>query len=124
MKINAVIEKCPEKGYSVYIENEGIPFGIIGEGSTIEQAKDDFMKGLNLAQEEYGVECTVSFYLDVASILAYYSNIVSLKGLNNITGISEPVLKQYISGLKKPTRATCDRIKTSLHTFGSELASV
>ena len=45
MKITALIEKGLDGIYSVFIAEKSYPYGIIGTGNTVKEARDDFMAG-------------------------------------------------------------------------------
>ena len=43
MKAIVIIERGKDGTFSAYIENNQLPFGIIGDGNTVEETIDDFM---------------------------------------------------------------------------------
>lgn len=125
--INVKIERGEDGTYGAYIINNTLPFGIIGEGNTSNQAKDDFLSSYNSMREYYEktnkkfVECKFEFSYDVASFLNYYSKILSLSGLEHITGINQGQLSHYVTGHRKPGKKTIEKIESNLHKFAEEL---
>lgn len=117
--------------YSAYMpDDDGLDYGLIGEGSTIDETKADFlacyeeMKAFYAEEGKHFEEVTFEFSYDVPSFLAYYKNRLTLSGLTLITGISQPQLSQYISGYRRPSKKTAAKIETALHEFGAELSKV
>lgn len=116
--------------YGTYAEN--CP-GIYGAGNTVEEAKEDAIKGLNLFIEHAPLEnlpdilkndYEIEFKYDVQSFLKRYSKQFSLSGLEKITGINQKLLSHYVNGRKKPRKATVEKIKSSIHAFAKELSQV
>ena len=128
--IKAVIEQNTNGHYSVYIDNvDDFNFGCVGVGETEKKAIADFETALKeLADyfrgkgDDFPDAVEIQYQFDYSSAIVYYSKIFSLNGLNKITGIPESALLQYINGNKQPTKTIFNKIKTSLHKFGRELA--
>jgi transcriptional regulator with XRE-family HTH domain len=51
-------------------------------------------------------------------------NMISLKGLAKITGISASQLSQYATGYRYPSPKTTAKIQQGLHTIANELSRV
>ena len=58
---------------------------------------------------------------DNASFLEYYSKIISLAGLERLTGVNQGQLSHYLTGKRKPSAKTTQKIQRHLHAFGKEL---
>jgi predicted RNase H-like HicB family nuclease len=132
MKMNRIIiiiEKSSDF-YDAYSENCE---GIYGAGPTVQEAKTNVLKGLELLiktrdrsqlpallQDEY----EVVFRFDVQSFLNQYGKLFSFAGLERLTGINQKLLHHYSSGLKKPRPAQRKRIETALHELGKELTAL
>jgi predicted RNase H-like HicB family nuclease len=127
--IKIIIEKSADY-YDAYAENCE---GVYGAGETVEEAKNNVLKGLELfvhsrdkkdlpdiLQDEY----TVMFHYDTQSFLKYYNNIFTNVALERITGINQKLLHHYSSGLKKPRPAQRKKIESALHQLGNELLAV
>ena len=124
--INAHIESNGQGMYSVYVE-EDLPFGLLGEGLTIEEAKIDFlavyegMRAAHKARTGEDVSYEFRFITDLSAFLANYKYIMSLAGLSKLTGINKVQLSQYICGTRRPSPQTQDKIKKALAGLGQEL---
>ncbi len=130
--VQAFIERGADGTYSIYIdldENQ-LTYGIIGDGKTVEEAVTDFkitygdMKKLYAEKNKPFEEVNFQFVYDVASFLAYYSKVLSLAGLHRLTGINQGQLSHYVTGRRKPSVKTIEKIEHSLHQFASELSQV
>jgi hypothetical protein len=131
-KVKAFIERGNDGTYGVYVdlEDNTLNYGIIGDGSTVDEAIVDFylcyedMKKSHEKDNQYFVEAEFEFHYDIASFLQYYSNKFTLAGLQNITGVSQYQLSHYVTGHRKPGVKTVKKIETSLHNFAKELSQV
>lgn len=128
MKVIAFIERGTDGTYSVYIPDNKLPFGFLGEGKTVEEAKSDFFTSFEDMKEFYkekGGECPeVEFELkyDLPSFLQAYSKIFSFGWLERITGVNQRQLSQYVNGYRNPSVKTARKIEEKLHEFGEELS--
>lgn len=130
-KVRVFIEQGPKGDYSAYMpDDDGLDYGITGEGKTIQETVDDFhavyegMKELFAEQGRAFEEVEFDISYDIPSFLAYYKKRLTLTGLGELTGISQPQLSQYISGYRKPSKKTSRKIEEALHSFGEELQQV
>jgi len=132
MKVKAFIERGDDGSYGVYIdlEDNRLNYGIIGEGKTVNEAIDDFhdsykeMKELYASENKHFEEAEFEFKYDTASFLAYYSNILSLAGLGRLTGIAQGQLSHYVTGKRKPSPRTVQKIEKSLHAFAADIGTI
>lgn len=130
--IKAFIERGNDGTYGVYIdlEDNTLNYGIHGNGNTVQDAVDDFlsayeaMKAFHAEKNKEFVEAKFQFMYDVASFLAYYKGKVSLTGLGSLTGINPKQLNHYVTGVRKPSPKTVQKIEKSLHEFGKELSQL
>lgn len=131
-KVKAFIERGNDGTYSVYVdlEDKTLNYGIIGDGKTVQEAVEDFknsyteMKEMHNELGKHFVEAEFSFVYDVASFLSYYSKMLSLAGLERITGINQGQLSHYVTGHRKPSPKTIEKIEHNLHHFGNEISQV
>ena len=127
--VKAVIEKC-SYGYSVYIADECVNYGLLGEGKTVSEAMEDFklsyeeMKESYKNEERYFEEAEFEFYFDIASFLQMYAFAFTLAGLERITGVNQKQLGHYINGVRKPSKRTIEKIESGLKKFSNELSAV
>ena len=129
-KINVVIERGIDGSFSAYIEDDNCEFGCIGEGKSVEETKADFMKAVGEMQEVYAEEGSkfpdveFDFIYDMASFLNYYAYAFSLAGLARITGVNQGQLSHYVTGRRRPSKSTVEKIEQSLHDFANEIGQV
>ena len=106
MVIEAVIERATDGTFNVYCSKEIFS----GAGDTIEEAKADMMQQIKFYKEtaiaegfKYPAfldgEYSFSYKIDVVSLMQYYVNsgILSLAGLEKLTGINQKQLWGYIN---------------------------
>ena len=129
-KINVVIERGIDGSFSAYIADDNCEFGCIGEGKSVEETKADFMKAVGEMQEVYAEEGSkfpdveFDFIYDMASFLNYYAYAFSLAGLARITGVTQGQLSHYVTGRRRPSKSTVEKIEQSLHDFANEIGQV
>lgn len=131
-QIEVTVEKGEDKTYSAFISGENpLPFGLIGDGNTVQEAIDDFMQSFedmksyyNKSNMEFPNNVNFSFKYDMASFLAYYSKILTLSGLEQLTGVNQGQLSHYVTGRRKPSKRTVHKIEKELHDFASEISKI
>jgi len=129
--IIARISRSDDGFYSIHCVNEMFS----GGGDTPQQAKNDMLKQMEFFREtakseglEYpsflddGYE--IEYEFDVRSLLEYYSGILSLSGLEKITGIHQKQLWAYLNNKSKPRKKQVERIQKGLHDLGKELSAI
>ena len=125
----AHVESNGANWYSVYC-NEEFPFGVFGEGATIEDAERDFLAVFNEMRENYkartgkNVEATFSFVKDMSAVLQECKEYISFAYLAQLTGISKTMLSQYACGTRKPKPAQRQRIVGGIHQIGQTCMQV
>jgi len=130
MTTKVKIERGEDGTYGAYIENNTLPYGIIGEGNTSSEAIADFKNSYIEMKEYYAkinkqfIESEFSFVYDLASFLNYYSKVLSLSGLERITGVNQGQLSHYLTGHRKPGKKTVEKIEKNLKEFANELKEV
>lgn len=129
--VRVFIERGKDGTYGAYMPDENnLTYGIIGEGDTALAAIADFKAVYEAMKEAYKdegrpfEEVEFDFSYDVPSFLVYYADLISYRGLAKLTGISAAQLSQYVSGYRKPSARTTQKIQTALHTFGNELSEL
>ena len=129
--IKVIIEKS-SYGFSAYMDtdNKDINYHCIGEGKTIDETIADFknsyeeIKEYSLSKGEKFVEAEFYFVRDVASFIQEYAYAFTLAGLERITGINQKQLGHYVSGYRKPSIRTIEKIERGVLKFSRELSSV
>ena len=128
-KVKAIIGRVNEgtKVYSVVIDADEVPFGLNGTGKTIEEAKQDMLEAyaeIKEIMEEEGEsydDLHFEYVYDIPSFLAYYEHVLSLAGLERISGINQRQLSHYINGTSKPRKTTVERFRSRIRSFAEEL---
>lgn len=130
-KVKAFIEKGNDGIYSVYVDLDNtLNYGVHGTGNTPKEAIDDFVSAYDSMKEFYNekgkefIEAKFHYIYDVASFLSYYNRILSLAGLEKITGINQGQLSHYVTGKRKPSKITVEKIERNLHDFAKELNQI
>lgn len=130
VRATAIIEKG-EMGYDITLKSkEGIPFGLLGQGRTVEEAKEDFINSYEEMMElmnDEGIECPeleFEFLFDTASFLTSVSSTFTMAGLSKITGVNRKQLGHYVQGTSKPSAKTATRIQESIISYVNEIAAV
>ena len=129
--IEATIERATDGTFSVYCTTEMFS----GMGDTAEKAKQNLVEQMEFFKQtaiEDGTEYPaflngdyqIVYKFDTQSLLEYYSGILSLSGLEKITGIHQKQLWKYLHTDTKPRKNQIEKIETGLHQFGNELLSL
>jgi hypothetical protein len=129
MEAIVIIEKGQDGTFDVRTSDEmSVDYMILGQGNTVEEAKKDFYscyEEMKDVYKEQGLDfqeiTSFKFQYDTASFLQYYSKILSLAGLERLTGVNQGQLSHYLTGRRKPSQKTIDKIQTNIHNFGKEL---
>lgn len=122
--INVIIERASDGTYSAYMPKPSLDFGAIGEGKTSEEAKNDFLNVVNdyvADGEKLPKGADFQFSYDIPSFLSYYSQFLSLVGMAKITGVNKAQLSHYLTGHRKPSPKTSEKIAKNIQEFGREL---
>ncbi len=129
MKTTALIERGDDGMLGIFTPD--LESTIVGEGKTVAEAKEDFVNSVNEVSayfDETGnqslKDIEFEYKFDVASFLQYYSNILSLAGLERLTGINQGQLSHYVTGRRKPSPKTVEKIEKSLHNFANEISQI
>ena len=121
-KVKAIIGRVNEgtNVYSVVMDADEVPFGLNGTGKTIEEAKQDMLeayaeiKEIMVGEGESYNDLTFEYVYDIPSFLSYYEHVLSLAGLERISGINQRQLSHYINGTSKPRKATVERFRSRI----------
>ncbi|HPW66954.1 MAG TPA: type II toxin-antitoxin system HicB family antitoxin [Salinivirgaceae bacterium] len=134
MKVDVLIEKGLDGTFDVHFDPDkeyNLGFGLLGQGNTIDEAIEDFYLSLSEMKElykernkEFPENIEFGFKYDVPSFLAHYKSIITLTGLGKLTGINPKQLNHYVTGVRKPSAKTVEKIEKSLQTFGKELSQL
>ena len=125
MKVTVIVEKIPgEKNCSCFIEEPMDKCCLIGYGSTVDAA----VKDLLVTRDEYiemGTnvpELEMTFKYDIWAFFEKYP--ISITPLAKRMGINPSLMRQYVSGNRKPSQKRLEEIENAVHEFGKELSTV
>ena len=127
--IVAHIESNGAGWYSVYC-NEEFPFGVFGEGATIDDAQKNFidvfdgMRANHKKRTGEDVQATFTFVMDMSAILQECKKFISIAYLAEVTGISKVMLSQYACGTRKPRKEQRERIIQGIHAIGNSCLQI
>lgn len=124
-KIKVYIEIGLDGKFGAYEPELALPFGTIGEGTTAQEAREDFLGVVEAYRDEYPeavANAQFEFHYDIRSFLEYYTHTFTLAGLSRITGIAAGQLSHYLNGVRNPSAKTMDRIQSSMRAFGEQLS--
>ena len=129
-KLKVIVCKAGN-GVSAHIE--GVD-GFAIARNTISNLKKDLPDGLffhieGLYEEErkpwmekdYDFEYT---FQDIPSLVKAYSGLLNQSSLARISGINTGQMRQYASGVKRPTKRTLERIELGLKRYAFELQTI
>lgn len=125
--IKAIIEVGRDGLVAIHARSEKYNCMFLGCGSTEEEAKEDFFECRNEIYElssQSGKtlpEFEFEFVYDTASFLRYYGDTLTLTGLQKITGINSKQLSHYVTGHRKPSPKTVERIHLGVTQFAQKL---
>ena len=128
-KIFIVIERSADL-FDAYSDNCD---GIYGAGDTLEACKADIETSIRQIKEKLPIEqwpeelkgeYELEYKLDAQSFLEYFSQYLSLAGMERITGVNQKQLSNYLNRRAKPRKQQVERISKGLRRFASELLSI
>lgn len=123
--IEAIIERTTDGTFSVYCVDEMFT----GMGNTAEKAKKDMRQQMEYfkktAMDEgfsypgfLDEDFEIVFKFETESLLEYYSGILSLSGLEKITGIHQKQLWNYLHRKSKNSQSADRKNRKGIACFG------
>ena len=132
MNILAIIEKGTDGFYSIYSDGMLLNHGFGGFGSSVEEAKADFMASINEAKEMIAEDgetlpndaesIRVVFKYDLQSFFNYF-DWINVSQFAKKVGVNESKMRQYKNGLAFAGEATTKKILAAIKNIGAELQS-
>lgn len=109
--------------FDIYTDDDSLGFMLLAQGDTIEAAKADLQKSkeeMKAAYAESGEmfdfdSLEFEYVFDTVSFLKYSP--FTLTGLSKATGINSKQLSHYVTGYRKPSAKTIQRIQTGVTKF-------
>lgn len=132
MKQNVTIkvEKGPgNKNFSCYMVEDMPDFGLAGYGSSAKEAIDDLYVSYNEIKEELlkeGKEIPAlkfHFKFDLGSLFDYYY-FLNISGVAKRAGINASLMRQYVSGVHKPSKKRLTEISNAMKIMAKDISSV
>jgi predicted RNase H-like HicB family nuclease len=130
MRTTALIEKGKDGTFGIFTPD--IETTIIGEGTTVAEAKADFENSVQeiiSAYREAGDELPAElknikfvYKYDIASLFDYYS-FINVSKFAQVAGINASLMRQYRMG-QYISENQMRKIETTLHNVGKELSSI
>jgi predicted RNase H-like HicB family nuclease len=131
MVTTALIERGKDGTFGIFTPD--INSTIIGEGSTVEEAKADFENsvheiiqffkedGIELPDELRDIQFVYKY--DIASMFNYY-DWINVSKFARKAGINPSLMRQYKMGQTYISENQINKIENSLHSLGNELAAI
>lgn len=130
MKTTALIERGKDGSFGIYTPE--INHTIIGDGSTVADAKEDFENSVKEIYASYTdnerlipkelKKLEFVYKYDLASFFDYYS-FINVSKFAKVVRINPSLMRQYKSG-QYISETQMAKIEAAIHTIGNELASV
>ena len=118
-------------GVSAHIEDID---GFVIARSTVDNLKKDLPDGLSFhieglyeeerkpwMESEYAFEYV---FQDIPSLVEAYDGLLNQSSLARISGINTGQMRQYASGVKRPTKRTLQRIESGLKRYAVDLQAI
>ena len=123
MEITAVIETGKNLDYDIYTTDQSCGFMLLGQGKTIAEAKDDFLRCKQEMAECFAREgrefdfdsIEFKYVFDTVSFLKYSP--FTLTWLSMATGINKKQLSHYTTGTRHPGQKTLQKIQNAVSAF-------
>lgn len=129
MKVS--IEKQSDGTYIAY-NTTGDMVQLIGTGSSVKEAKEDFFNSIEEMKESYisrgesfpaELSEVVDFHFDISSLFEYYS-MFNVSALGRYLGINPGLMRQYKKGDTPISDAQLEKIESGIHRLAHELATL
>ena len=130
MKVTAIIDQGQGGTYDITMTNEELDFMLLGQGDTVELAKEDFlichedMKALYVDEGKEYPNLEFVFKYNLVSFLEYYSGTLGYSSLEKITDVNQRQLSQYLQRYRNPSEKTTRKIENGIKAFAEELGQV
>lgn len=130
MKTTAIIEIGKDLTYDIYTVDDKLGFMLMGQGSSITEAKADLLRSKDDMKQIFKKDGRVfdfdslefDYKYDTASFLRYSP--FTLTWLSYATGINKKQLSHYTSGIRRPSRHTLEKIQEAVVGFAKDYQQV
>lgn len=129
-KVAINVEKQPgNKSFACYMVDEMEEFGLSGYGKTVSEAIEDLKlteKETREMMKDNGKEMPeleFVYHFDIGSLFDYYCYL-NIAGVAKKIGINASLLRQYASGIHKPSENRRQLIMSTVKKMGNELLNL
>ncbi len=131
MKLLKVIVSRADNGVSANLPDVD---GFVIARDSVEKLKRDLPAGIifhieGLYNEERAEWMNEPYdfeyvFQDIPTLLEGYNGLINQTSLARISGINESLMRQYVAGIKKPSRKVTERIESGLKKYAEELRNI
>jgi predicted RNase H-like HicB family nuclease len=128
MKKLTIIIEASKDSFAAYAE--GVEM-ISGAGDTVAEAKANVEQSIEIVKgfkenvpDILKGKYQVVYKYDAHSLLLYYKPLLTLAGMEKLTGIPQRELQAYSTGATKPRNGNMKKIIDGLHKLGNELLAI
>ena len=113
--IAKVKREVGEKNFSCYMKVESVNAAVLGQGNTARTAIADMLQGWKDTVEDLkndGIEVpaiSIEYAFDIGALFNYY-DFLNVSGISREIGISSAVMRQYATGIRKPSKERKEQI--------------
>lgn len=125
-KILVTIEFGEDGTYSCYSEQSIGDYALIdGDGATVAEAKNDFLKAVDECRQAYPNDAryrnlVFEYKYDLRSFFNYF-NFLNITEIAKRAGVNPSLMRQYTSGVKTAGEATYRKLSSCMTQIKSEL---
>jgi len=108
--------------------------GFVIARESVEKLKRDMHAGIifhieGLYEEEREAWMSEPFnfeyvFHDIPTLIEAYNGLINQSSLARISGINESLMRQYVAGIKRPSRKVTERIESGLKKYADELRNI
>lgn len=118
-KITVSFETINAGSFSCIMEDEFDKFGLIGYGKTAREAEADLFVALKETKEDLGEDKVPDMEIgfrkfDVGAFFSYYP-FFNITQFSKFVGINATQMRQYASGIRRPTKQKKEDINRAVH---------
>jgi predicted RNase H-like HicB family nuclease len=131
MRVLKVIISKAGKGVSAHLPDID---GFVIARDSLEKLKQDLpggvafhIEGLYEEERETWMDEPFTFeylFQDIPTLIEGYNGLINQSSLARISGINESLMRQYVSGIKRPNRKVMERIESGLKKYADELRNI
>lgn len=129
-KVIARVEReIGERNFSCYMKVESVNVGVLGQGNTANSAISDMLKGWEDVKNDLkvdGIEVSpieIEYTFDIGALFNYY-DFINVAGVSREIGISSAVMRQYATGVRKPSQERKEQIIKGIKSLAKKMEMV